>query len=102
VVDYDTDGISSGAILQEGLTALGAQVQVIVTNRHEDGYGFSIGACQRIMKLDPLPDCLITADLGSSDGSQFAKLQQYYASLNKPLIIIVTDHHQVRTDIVFQ
>jgi len=95
VVDYDTDGISSGAILQEGLTALGAQVQVMVTNRHEDGYGFSIGACQRIMKLDPLPDCLITADLGSSDGSQFAKLQQYYASLNKPLIIIVTDHHHI-------
>jgi single-stranded-DNA-specific exonuclease len=95
VVDYDTDGISSGAILLEGLTALGATVDVMVTNRHEDGYGFSVGACQRVMKLDPLPDCLITADLGSSDGTQFAKLQQYYASQNKPLVIIVTDHHHI-------
>ncbi len=95
VVDYDTDGISSGAILQEGLTALGATVDVMVTNRHEDGYGFSVGACQRVMKLDPLPDCLITADLGSSDGTQFAKLQQCYASQNKPLVIIVTDHHHI-------
>lgn len=95
VVDYDTDGISSGAILQEGLTALGATVDVMVTNRHEDGYGFSIGACQRIMKLDTLPDCLITADLGSSDGKQFEQLQHFYASQNKSIVIIVTDHHHI-------
>lgn len=95
VVDYDTDGISSGAILQEGLRALGAQVQVMVTNRHEDGYGFSSGACQRVMQLNPLPDCLITADLGSSDGKQFELLQQHYAALNKTITIIVTDHHHI-------
>jgi len=95
VVDYDTDGISSGAILQEGLTALGALVQVMVTNRHEDGYGFSTGACQRIMQLNQLPDCLITADLGSSDGKQFEQLQSHYAALNKTISIIVTDHHHI-------
>ncbi len=95
VVDYDTDGISSGAILQEGLSALGAKVEVMVTNRHKDGYGFSVGACQRIMKLNPLPDCLITADLGSSDGKQFEQLQQVYASQNKSIVIIVTDHHHI-------
>ncbi len=95
VVDYDTDGISSGAILQEGLSALGAKVEVMVTNRHKDGYGFSEGACQRIMKLNPLPDCLITADLGSSDGKQFEQLQQVYASQNKSIVIIVTDHHHI-------
>lgn len=95
VVDYDTDGISSGAILQEGLVSLGANVQVMVTNRHEDGYGFSSGACQRIMQLNPLPDCLITADLGSSDGKQFEQLQQHYALLGKQIKIIVTDHHHI-------
>lgn len=95
VVDYDTDGISSGAILQEGLKALGAQVQVMVTNRHEDGYGFSNGACQRLLQLKPLPDCLITADLGSSDGKQFEQLQREYAKRNQSIQIIVTDHHHI-------
>jgi len=95
VVDYDTDGISSGAILQEGLRALGAKVDIMVTNRHEDGYGFSAGACRRLLQLNPLPDLLITADLGSSDGLQLAQLQQAYASMGKGIRIIVTDHHHI-------
>jgi single-stranded-DNA-specific exonuclease len=95
VVDYDSDGISSGAVLQEGLRALGAHVRVQVTNRHEDGYGFSVGACRRIMQLNPLPDLIITADLGSSDGAQIAELQAFANTRNKQIRIIVTDHHHI-------
>ncbi len=97
VVDYDTDGISSGAILQEGLSALGAKVSVMVTNRHEDGYGFSAGACNKVLALNPLPDLLITADLGSSDGIQIARLQNEYQAHGQYIEIIVTDHHHIST-----
>jgi len=95
VVDYDTDGISSGAILQEGLSALGANVMVMVTNRHEDGYGFSAGACNKLLALTPLPDLLITADLGSSDGVQIERLQTESAACNHQIQVIVTDHHHI-------
>lgn len=95
VVDYDTDGISSGAILQEGLSALGAKVSVMVTNRHEDGYGFSAGACQRILALAKLPDMIITADLGSSDGQHIAQLQQQANAQGARIQVIVTDHHHI-------
>lgn len=95
VVDYDTDGISSGAILQEGLSALGATVSVMVTNRHEDGYGFSAGACDKLLALTPLPDLLITADLGSSDGIQIERLQNVCQERGHPISVIVTDHHHI-------
>ncbi len=95
VVDYDTDGISSGAILQEGLSALGANVTVMVTNRHEDGYGFSAGACDKLLALNPLPDHLITADLGSSDGQQIERLQAESAARGHQIKVIITDHHHI-------
>lgn len=95
VVDYDTDGICSGAILQEGLASLGANVSVMVTNRHEDGYGFSSGACQRILACDIRPDLVITADLGSSDGIYIEQLQQTMQQHAHPIQVIVTDHHHI-------
>ncbi len=95
VVDYDADGICSGAVLQEGLSAMGAQVSVMVTNRHEDGYGFTKGACDKVLARSPLPDLVITADLGSSDGEFLAQLQQNCASLGHHLLLIVTDHHHI-------
>lgn len=95
VVDYDTDGISSGAILLEGLRAFDANVTVMVTNRFEDGYGFSVGACQKLLALSPLPDVLITADLGSSDGQQIKHLQSSCEAMGHHVSVIVTDHHHI-------
>lgn len=95
VVDYDADGICSGAVLQEGLSAMGAQVSVMVTDRHADGYGFTQGACDKVLAQEVLPDLVVTADLGSSDGETLSILQQRCAELSHPLQIIVTDHHHI-------
>lgn len=95
VVDYDTDGICSGAILQGGLRQLGARVNVMVTHRHEDGYGFSAGACARILAMPELPNVIVTADLGSSDGHHIADLQQQAQQRGTPVQVIVTDHHHI-------
>lgn len=97
VVDYDADGICSGSILKEGLLALDADVQIFVTNRYEDGYGFSKGVVEKIIEkpLTEWPDLIITADLGSSDGAQIKAIQKEYASFGKKLEFIVTDHHHI-------
>lgn len=95
IVDYDTDGISSGAVLYEGLRNLGANINVFVTNRHEDGYGFSAGACTKLLAFQHLPDVLITADLGSSDGLQIERLQKEARLRGHDIKVIVTDHHHI-------
>jgi single-stranded-DNA-specific exonuclease len=95
VVDYDADGICSGAVLQEGLGAMGAQVSVMVTDRHADGYGFTQGACDKVLAQETLPDLVITADLGSSDGEMLAILQARCTAAGHNVQVIVTDHHHI-------
>lgn len=95
VVDYDTDGVCSGSILREGLSALGCYTGVLVTDRYSDGYGFSYGACDKILEMDELPDVLLTADLGSSDGEQIQRFQKEAKKRGKDVKVIVTDHHHI-------
>lgn len=95
VVDYDSDGISSGAVLLEGLKKFGANVEILVTDRHADGYGFSQGVVNRILAMQPMPDVVITADLGSSDGHFIAQLQSEAEMIGHHLTMIVTDHHHI-------
>jgi len=88
VVDYDTDGISSGVVLSEGLKYLGfTNVETFITKRHVHGYGFSLGVVEYINTKEIKPDIIITADLGSSDGNQFKLLPT--------ISVIVTDHHHI-------
>jgi single-stranded-DNA-specific exonuclease len=88
VVDYDTDGISSGAVLKTGLKELGfTNVEIMVTDRHHHGYGFSDGVVEIINEMIVKPSLIITADLGSSDGERLAKMTNSD--------VIVTDHHHI-------
>ncbi|MBE0468203.1 MAG: hypothetical protein IBX55_01675 [Methyloprofundus sp.] len=95
VVDYDTDGICSGAVLREGLTSLGLNVGIMVTDRYEDGYGFSAGACDKLLELKDVPGVIVTADLGSSDGVEIERYQSEMAKNGKKIPFIVTDHHHI-------
>lgn len=95
VVDYDADGICSGSVLSEGLSGLGINVGVLITDRHEDGYGFSSGTCDKLLAMDVLPDVIVTADLGSSDGIQIKRFQDEALKQGKKIPVIVTDHHHI-------
>lgn len=86
VADYDCDGATACAVAVRGLRMMGAQVDYIVPNRFEYGYGLTpeIVALTAEKKS---PDIIVTVDNGiaSIDG---------VAEANKRGIdVIVTDHH---------
>ena len=85
--DYDCDGITSTAILTEVLQALGGEVQPLIANRFEGGYGFSEPALRRVQASGA--SLLITCDVGSSDHERIA------AALKLGIETVVIDHHLV-------
>lgn len=84
--DYDTDGITGGAILWETLHHLGFKVFPYVPHRQSEGYGFSKkGIDNAIQKYHP--SLFISVDHGIS-----ARKEIDYIS-EKGIPVIVTDHH---------
>ncbi len=85
VADYDCDGATACAVAVLGLSALGAQVDFIVPNRFEYGYGLT----PEIVRLaaQSKPDFLLTVDNGISsvEGVEEAKRLGIH--------VLVTDHH---------
>ncbi|HEX8739794.1 MAG TPA: single-stranded-DNA-specific exonuclease RecJ [Casimicrobiaceae bacterium] len=85
VADYDADGATACAVGVRGLRALGAEVDFLVPNRFEFGYGLTpeivaVAATRR-------PDLLITVDNG------IASLDGVAAAATRGIDVIVTDHH---------
>ena len=85
VGDYDADGATATAVAVKGLKSMGANVDFLVPNRFEYGYGLTpeIVALAATLK----PDILITVDNGiaSIDGVAAANLLG--------LQVLITDHH---------
>jgi single-stranded-DNA-specific exonuclease len=89
VADYDCDGATACAILIRGLGALGAQVDYLVPNRFEHGYGLQpsiVALCLEHPKLGR-PDLLITVDNG------IASIAGVAAAKQAGLKVLITDHH---------
>lgn len=86
-LDYDVDGIISGAIAYRGLSRLGANCSYILPHRVKDGYGIN----ERIINkaFEEKFDTIITFDNGIAAFDPIA--------LAKKLGIrtIVTDHHDI-------
>ena len=86
VADYDCDGATACAVAVRGLRLLGAkQVDYIVPDRVQDGYGLTPPISQRVKASGA--DVLITVDNGiaSFDGVATARALG--------LQVLVTDHH---------
>lgn len=84
--DYDTDGITGGAIMWETLHHLGFTVYPYVPHRHTEGYGFSSkGIDNAIAKYNPA--LIISVDHGISGRKEIDYIVQ------KGVQVIVTDHH---------
>lgn len=93
-VDYDNDGVSSGAILYRGLRDVfgvpPSLLSIYSGVRFTEGYGLSKGLSARI--ADDFKDkqvLVITADMGSSDEERICSLKEQGIS------VIVTDHHHI-------
>lgn len=85
VGDYDADGATATAVAVKGLRAFGADVDFLVPNRFEYGYGLT----PEIVALAALrkPDVIVTVDNGiaSVDGVAAAKALG--------MLVLITDHH---------
>lgn len=87
VADFDSDGATSCAVGVRAMRGFGANIDYMVPNRFEHGYGLTNEIVQIIADKNPRPDCIITVDNGiaSVDGIDLA---------NKLGIkVLVTDHH---------
>jgi len=92
LTDYDADGLTSHAVITESLLRFGVSMERVshwIGHRLEDGYGISETLVDRLLESRPLPQLVISADCGSSDEAQIARLKA--AGID----VIVTDHHRV-------
>jgi single-stranded-DNA-specific exonuclease len=85
VADYDADGATACAVALRGLRACGANVDFIVPNRFEYGYGLT----PEIVRLaaQSKPDVLITVDNGIASVEGVAEANRL------GMQVLVTDHH---------
>jgi single-stranded-DNA-specific exonuclease len=85
--DFDVDGVTSVAILHEGLKPLGANLVNYIPDRFSEGYGLNFGAVKHLRESGA--HMLITADCGISSVAEVA-----YAN-ELGLDVIILDHHTV-------
>lgn len=82
--DYDVDGMTATALMLHNLRALGAEVDFYIPDRKSEGYGFNLGALQKIAADGA--GLLISVDCGIASCEDVAAMQEQ-------LDIIITDHH---------
>lgn len=83
--DYDTDGVTSSALLYELFDQLGHTPRVYIPNRFDEGYGLNVEAIQQLASEDI--DLIITVDCG------IRALQEVALAKQLGMKVIVTDHH---------
>jgi single-stranded-DNA-specific exonuclease len=86
VADYDCDGATACAVGLRGLRMMGANVDYIVPNRFEYGYGLT----PEIVALtisEKSPDIIVTVDNG------IASIEGVAEANRRGIDVVVTDHH---------
>jgi single-stranded-DNA-specific exonuclease len=85
VADYDADGATACTVGVRGLRALGANVDFIVPNRFEYGYGLT----PEIVALaaERSPQLIVTVDNG------IASVDGVAAATARGIDVLITDHH---------
>ena len=90
--DYDVDGVTSLALLAETLRAYGADPDLFLPMRMEEGYGLSRESVERCVEHHR-PQLLIALDCGTSSSSEIANL------CGRGVDVIVVDHHEPKSEI---
>ena len=86
--DYDVDGLTGASILLQGLRLLGAQPDLHVPHRLEDGYGLHIEALRKLAASGT--KVVVTVDCG------IASVAEAEEARRLGLELIVTDHHEFK------
>lgn len=86
--DYDADGICSSVILFTTLKKLGAETEVYIPDRFNEGYGLQEKALAEII-ADKRIGLVITVDCGVTDVKEVAYLNEHGRD------VIIVDHHLV-------
>jgi len=89
--DYDTDGVTSTALLVEVLRVLGWKVDFYLPNRMDEGYGLSQDGVENCLKSRNA--CSVTLLLALNCGS--TSVESISWSRNRDVDVIGLDHHQV-------
>ncbi|MFN3565595.1 MAG: single-stranded-DNA-specific exonuclease RecJ [Burkholderiaceae bacterium] len=87
VADYDCDGATACAVGLRGLRAMGAQVDYLVPNRFEYGYGLTPEIVELAAARAPRPDLLITVDNGIASVAGVDRANAL------GIDVLITDHH---------
>lgn len=85
VGDYDADGATATAVAVKGLRGMGAQVDFLVPNRFEYGYGLTPEIVQ--LAHQSKPDAILTVDNG------IASIEGVAHANALGIQVLVTDHH---------
>ncbi len=88
IADYDCDGATACAVAVRGLRMMGAQVDYLVPNRFEHGYGLTPAIVElALADRTRRPELIVTVDNGiaSVDGVALAR--------SAGVDVLVTDHH---------
>lgn len=83
--DYDADGATACAVGVRGLRLFGAQVEYLVPNRIEHGYGLSPAIVE--LAAARRPELIVTVDNG------IAAIEGVAAANALGIPVLVTDHH---------
>jgi single-stranded-DNA-specific exonuclease len=90
--DYDVDGVTSLALLNEMLCAYGAEPALFLPSRMEEGYGLSREGIERCWQTHQ-PALLIAVDCGTSSSAEIAGLGARGAD------VVVLDHHEPKAEL---
>ncbi len=83
--DYDTDGVTSSALLYEFFTQIGSDARVYIPNRFDEGYGLNKEAIQQLAAEGV--NLIITVDCG------IRAIDEVALAKSLGMHVIVSDHH---------
>jgi single-stranded-DNA-specific exonuclease len=84
--DYDADGICAAALLMRCFAYLGAEAELYIPHRVEEGYGLSREALGEL--ADGGAEVVVTVDCGINAHEEVAWARE------RGLAMVVTDHHE--------
>ncbi|HSW57417.1 MAG TPA: DHH family phosphoesterase, partial [Dehalococcoidales bacterium] len=83
--DFDVDGVTSTALMVQGLSALGGIVLPYIPHRITEGHGLRINALNELHEQDV--NVVITVDCGITD------IEEAKHAARLDMALIITDHH---------